>query len=73
MDSIGRLLVYLGLGLVGLGAVVLLLGRVLNLGQLPGDIVYDGEKVRIYVPLGTMIVVSLVLTLLLNLGLRLFR
>jgi hypothetical protein len=64
---------YLGLGLVVAGGLVLLLGQVLDLGNLPGDVAYEGERMRISVPLGTMIVLSLVLTLLLNLALRLFR
>ena len=72
-DTIGRGLVYLGLGIVLLGGLVLLLGRVFDLGNLPGDLVYEGDKVRIYVPIATMIVLSIVLTLLLNLVLRLFR
>ena len=75
MDSgmLGRGLIYLGLGLVGVGGLVLLLGQVLDLGNLPGDVVYEGKRVRISVPFGTMIVLSIVLTLLLNLALRLFR
>ena len=72
-NTLGRGLVYLGLGLVVAGALVLLLGRVFDLGGLPGDFSYEGKNVRIYVPLGTMIVLSLVLTLLLNLALRFFR
>lgn len=71
--TLGRGLVYLGLGLVTVGGLVLLLGRVLDLGNLPGDVVYRGENVRIYAPIGTMIVLSLLLTLLLNLALRFFR
>jgi hypothetical protein len=43
------------------------------LGNLPGDLVYEGQNVRVYVPIATMIVLSVVLTLLLNLVLRLFR
>jgi TctA family transporter len=75
MDAadIGRLLVALGLGLAALGGLVLLLGRVVDLGNLPGDLVYRGDNVRIYVPIATMIVVSIVLTVVLNLVLRLFR
>jgi hypothetical protein len=72
-NALGRGLVYLGLGLVLLGGLILLLGRVVDLGTLPGDFVYEGEKVRIYAPIATMIVLSVVLTLLLNLALRLFR
>lgn len=71
--TIGRGLVYLGGGLIVAGGLVLLLGRLFDLGNLPGDLVYRGDNVRVYVPIGTMIVLSLVLTLLLNLALRLFR
>ena len=71
--TLGRGLIYVGLGLAAVGGLVLLLGRVLDLGNLPGDFAYRGERVKIYVPLGTMIVLSIVLTLLLNLVLRLFR
>ncbi|PSR00325.1 MAG: DUF2905 domain-containing protein [Bacteroidetes bacterium SW_11_64_17] len=72
-STLGRGLVYLGLGLALLGGLVLLLGRVVDLGSLPGDLVYDGDNVRVYVPIATMIVLSVVLTLLVNLALRLFR
>jgi hypothetical protein len=71
--TLGRGLVYVGLGIAGVGGLVLLLGRVLNLGNLPGDLVYRGEDVQVYVPIATMIVLSIVLTLLLNVVLRLFR
>jgi len=75
MDAspLGRGLMYLGGGLVLLGGLVVLLGRVLDLGNLPGDLVYRGDSVRVYVPIATMIVLSVVLTLLVNLILRLFR
>lgn len=72
-STLGRGLIYLGVALVGIGGLVILLGQVLDLGDLPGDLVYKGDQVRVYVPIGTMIVLSIVLTLLLNLVLRLFR
>jgi hypothetical protein len=71
--ALARLLVVVGLGLVVLGAVVYGLGRVVDLGSLPGDITYEQNGTRVYVPLTTMLVVSLVLTLLVNLVLRLWR
>lgn len=71
--TLGRWLVYAGIGLIVLGGLVVLLGRVIDLGNVPGDVAYRGENVRIYAPIGTMIVLSVVLTLLLNLVLRLFR
>lgn len=72
-STIGRGLIFLGLGLVVIGGLVVLLGRVVDLGSLPGDVSYEGENVRIFVPITTMIVLSVVLTLLLNLALRFFR
>ena len=71
--TLGRGLIYVGLGIVAVGGLVLLLGQVLDLGRLPGDLVYEGDNVQIYVPIATMVVLSLVLTLLLNLVLRFFR
>jgi len=72
-EAVGRGLIYLGLGVAAAGGLVLLLGQVFDLGNLPGDLVYEGERVEVYAPLGTMIVLSLVLTLLLNFVLRLFQ
>ena len=71
--TLGRGLVYLGLGIAAIGGLVLVLGRVFDLGNLPGDLVYEGDGVRVYVPIATMIVLSIVLTVVLNLVLRLFR
>lgn len=72
-DSMARWLIIAGLGLVIIGGLVWLLGRFIDLGQLPGDFSWTSGNVRVYVPIATMIVVSLVLTLLLNVLLRLFR
>jgi len=43
-----------------------------SLGKLPGDIYLQNEKVRFFFPLGTSLVLSAVLTILLNLIFRLF-
>ena len=48
------------------GLVFLLMGK-LGLGRLPGDIVIRRENLTIFFPVATMIVISIVLTLLLNL------
>lgn len=75
MDAtdVGRLLLYTGLGIAVLGGLVLLLGRVVDLGNLPGDFVWEGENTRVYAPLGTMLLLSLLLTILVNLVLRWLR
>jgi hypothetical protein len=42
----------------------------LPFGRLPGDIAITGERGGLFIPFGTMLVISIVLTLLLNLFLR---
>ena len=41
-------------------------------GRLPGDIRYDGERVQVYIPIVSMLVVSLALSLIFYLLRRLF-
>jgi uncharacterized membrane protein YkgB len=67
MEQIGRMLVVLGVLVVVVGALVLLAGRIPWLGRLPGDFVLRRGPVTVYFPLVTSIVVSIVLTILLNL------
>ncbi len=62
MAEIGRLLVCLGIALVVIGGIVMLLGRPLPLGKLPGDIVYRGKNTTLYFPLATSIVLSVLLS-----------
>ncbi len=63
MNELGKALLGLGLLLAVLGAVLLLAGRFnLPLGRLPGDIAYRGKNVSVYFPLGTSIVISIVLS-----------
>jgi hypothetical protein len=67
MQELGRVLVLVGGLVVVLGVVLLLAPRIPWLGRLPGDIVIRRDSFSFYFPLATSIVVSLVLTLLLNL------
>ncbi len=74
METLGRILLGAGLLLVVAGGLVLLLHRAgLPLGELPGDFSWERGGTRVFVPLGTMLVLSVVLTLLVNLVLRIFR
>lgn len=75
MNGVGRLLIIAGISLIVIGGIVLLLGRIpgLNLGKLPGDFSWEKGDVRIIAPIGTMLLISIVLTILLNIFLRLFR
>ncbi len=71
--TIGRLLIIFGLVLAGLGLLLLLAGRVPGIGRLPGDIVIQTDNITCFFPLATMIVLSILLTVLLNVVARLFR
>jgi hypothetical protein len=63
MNDLGRLLIGLGLLLVIGGGLLLLLGRTgIPLGRLPGDISYRGKNFSVYVPLGTSILLSVLLS-----------
>ena len=57
----------LGGVLLVLGALFSLGGRLPWLGRLPGDIVVERENFRFYFPLGTSIVISILLSLLVSL------
>lgn len=57
-----RTLIVIGLGIVGLGLVWPWLGRI-GLGRLPGDILVERGNFRFYAPLGTSLLVSVVLSL----------
>ncbi len=61
MTQAGRLILFLGLGLVVLGAIVWALGK-LGFRGLPGDIRYESANVKIYVPIVTCLVASVVLS-----------
>jgi len=64
--ELGRILVVIGIVLVVVGGLAML-GVRLPFGRLPGDIVIQGERGTIYIPLGTMLVVSVVLTVVFSL------
>ncbi len=65
----GRVILVIGLVLVVVGGLAAL-GVRLPFGRLPGDIAIEGERGGLYIPIVTMIVVSAVLTVLLNLLIR---
>ena len=74
MNEMAKLIIGAGVVLVLVGGVILLLGKLgINLGQLPGDIHVEGERSSFHFPVVTCIVVSVVLTVLLNLVSRWWR
>jgi multisubunit Na+/H+ antiporter MnhG subunit len=69
LEGIGRFLIGGALVLLVLGVLFLLLGR-LGLDRLPGDLVFRRGNLTVYFPIGVMILVSVVATILLNVFLR---
>jgi hypothetical protein len=65
MGDVGKTLIALGAILVILGVIFLLAQKVSFLGKLPGDIVIRRENFTLYFPLGTSILISIILSLLL--------
>ncbi len=71
-SSPGRVIILLGLLLVAVGFFITLLDSGPGwLGNLPGDIRYEGDNFTIYIPLTTMIIISIVINLLLRIISRL--
>jgi hypothetical protein len=66
METLGRALLGIGLALVVLGGAFLLASK-LGLTRLPGDILWKKGSFTFYAPLGLMIVLSIMLTIALNL------
>lgn len=74
MEHVGRVLIFFGVVLLALGVVLVMIGRVPvfdRLGRLPGDIRIEGENFACFAPITSMIILSLLLTLIMNVVVRL--
>ncbi len=71
LTTLGRWILAIGLAVAGIGALLWLAGRVgLPIGRIPGDLHLASGSWSCFIPLGTSILLSLVLTVLLNLFVR---
>jgi hypothetical protein len=62
--SVPKLLIIFGLALLAAGLLWPLIART-GIGRLPGDIVIERENFRLYIPLATSLLISVVLSVLL--------
>ena len=69
-QQIGRTMMISGALLLAVGAFFYFGGRLFPLGQLPGDFHFGGENWSVHFPLATCAIISIVLSLLLNLFFR---
>jgi hypothetical protein len=71
--DLGKWLVIAGLGLALLGGVMWLLGRIPFFGNLPGDIRIQTQSFGCFFPMVSMIVLSILATIILNIIIRIMN
>ncbi len=64
--DIGKLLIFFGLIIIISGFLLYGLGNITNWKKLPGDIFYKSDRVTIFFPIVTMVIISIILTIVLN-------
>jgi ABC-type dipeptide/oligopeptide/nickel transport system permease component len=65
MVGMGKILIFLGLLLVGAGIVLVVFEKIPGFGRLPGDILIKRENFMFYFPLMTCLVISFVISIVL--------
>lgn len=74
MTQLARILVVMGLVLLVAGGIVYIAGRMgITFGRLPGDIRIEGSSMTCVIALGTSILLSILLTIALNIFVRLMK
>jgi len=71
--DIGRGLIILGVVILVIGVLIAFGPRIPLLGRLPGDISIHRGDTHIYIPIATGLLLSFVLTVVINVVVRLFR
>ena len=69
LESIGKLLISGAVVLLALGGIFLLLGR-FGVDRLPGDLIFRRGNFTLYFPIGLMILLSVIGTIVLNILFR---
>lgn len=69
MNNISKILIFTGIFLIILGLIFPLIKKI-PLGKLPGDISISGKNFQIFFPVSTSILISIILTVVLNLLFR---
>lgn len=69
-ESMAKMLIFVGILMVIFGGLLFLGGKILGIGKLPGDIFFQKGNFSFYFPLVTSILLSILLTVILNLFFR---
>jgi hypothetical protein len=69
MDTTGKAMMFAGAALALVGLLLWLMSKG-GVSRLPGDLILRGDNVTVFLPLGTMLLLSIVATIVLNIILR---
>jgi len=73
LANIGKILLIGGGVIAFIGLIIMLVGKTGIIGKLPGDIIIQRGDSTFYFPIVTFLIISVVLTLIINIVLRLFK
>lgn len=76
LNTVGRVTLIIGIVIAILGGLLMLAARLpffSNLGNLPGDIRIEGQGFSCFIPIVSMILISVILTIVLNIVVRLIN
>jgi hypothetical protein len=73
LNSLGKLLLLLAVVIGVVGLLLIIIGNIPFFGKLPGDVLIRRGGGTFFFPIVTCIVISIVLTILINLALWIFR
>ena len=63
MNSIGKMLILIGIVVIAMGGLLMLFGKISWFGKLPGDLVIQRKNFTFSFPLATSILLSVILSL----------
>ncbi|MGM0368136.1 MAG: DUF2905 domain-containing protein [Actinomycetota bacterium] len=68
--NLGKILIFIGIGIVVLGGIIFLFSKIPYAGRLPGDIHIKKDNFSFHFPITTSIIISIILTIILNIIIR---
>ncbi len=72
-ESLGKILIFIGVFIIIAGLLVLFWNHIPFLGKLPGDFSFQKGNVRLFFPIVTCLIISAVLTVVINIVIRLIN
>ncbi|MAS34219.1 MAG: hypothetical protein CL610_09435 [Anaerolineaceae bacterium] len=73
VQSAAKILIAIGAAIIVIGVLLLAAGRFFGFGNLPGDIRIDGPGFSCFVPIVSMLLLSVILTIVLNILIRIIN